>query len=260
MANNKKKLLGVNAEIAVKNYRQPVFVIGLMRSGTTFLADKLSSHPQLLKIGNECSDAWHQLADAPIRGTCSYRDASHFKPEHTYRMTRYFDDFISESKGLKRHLMRLKLRQQRKLGRVFYDWENIIPLNKSTHLVNKIEFVRTVFPEAKIIYIIRDIHGQVASMKQHFLNESKKGMNHVLPADDLSCWSMGQNTRPVEGRTYPTDFSTLPEAWLRLNKLAFEALEKLKFQDTLVVSYEEMVTNQATTFHHIFSFLEFFNK
>ncbi len=260
MATQKKKLLGVPAEIEPVKHQQPVFVIGLMRSGTTFLVDKLSSHPQLLKIGNECSDAWHQLADAPIRGECSFCDASHYKPSHTYNMTRYFDDFIAESKGVKRHLARLKLYYQRKLGRVFYDWDNVIPLNKSTHLVNKIEFVRAVFPESKIIYIIRDVYGQVASMKQHFFNESGKGSVHQLPNKANACWSVENVAKEAADRIYPDNFNLLPEAWLRLNLLAIKALQKLEFSNCLLLSYEDMVQEQAQTFSRIFQFLQLNNK
>jgi hypothetical protein len=117
-----------------------------------------------------------------------------------------------------------------------------------------------VFPESKIIYIIRDIHGQVASMKQHFINESKKGSVHKLPKLENACWSVDKSANEDADRIYPGNFNLLPEAWLRLNECALKSLQKLKFKNCLVLSYEQMVQHQEKTFGDIFEFLQLSKK
>ena len=45
-----RNAFGTHGEPAPKPLAAPIFVTGCMRSGTTFLVDKMATHPQLLKI------------------------------------------------------------------------------------------------------------------------------------------------------------------------------------------------------------------
>ena len=56
-----------------------------MRSGTTFLVDKLSSHPQLLKIGVELNQVWTDIGGASIKGTCDHKVAADASAEYPTR-------------------------------------------------------------------------------------------------------------------------------------------------------------------------------
>ena len=94
-----RDFFGTHGEPKARQYHPPVFLTGCMRSGTTFLADKLASHPQLLKIGVEMNDVWTDIGGASISGTCEYRNASHVTTEYTFQMTSYIQDFINESKS-----------------------------------------------------------------------------------------------------------------------------------------------------------------
>ena len=82
-----RNLFGTHGEPAARMTNAPLFVTGSMRSGTTFLVDKLSSHPQLLKIGVELNQVWTDIGGASIKGTCDHKVATDASAEYTYQMT-----------------------------------------------------------------------------------------------------------------------------------------------------------------------------
>lgn len=257
-----RRVFKTYGEPASKKYNMPLFVTGCPRSGTTLLVDKLSSHPQLLKIGVELNDAWTKIGGASIKGHCDYKNATDASGYYTYQMTNYFSDFIHESKTLKRHLMRANSRLNYKTGRVFYDWPNIIPVNKSPHLMNKIGYVRSLFPQSKFIIIIRDIYGHSASMKHHFLKLHRtKSLLYYVPNEKHACWSNTSNKNTITGvKYYPENFELIPEMWFKLNILALETVKTLAEEQVLIVSYENLVNDQENTIKRIFQFLKLDEK
>ena len=66
---------------ALKTYPQPpsheveppLFITGVMRSGTTFLVSKVVSHPQLLKVGDELDKDWNNIGGAQIGAKCFHK-------------------------------------------------------------------------------------------------------------------------------------------------------------------------------------------
>ena len=149
-----RNLFGTHGEPAARMTNAPLFVTGSMRSGTTFLVDKLSSHPQLLKIGVELNQVWTDIGGASIKGTCDHKVAADASAEYTYQMTTYFANFIQESQSFKRKAMRRYAKYFHGLGRASYDWENIIPVNKSPHLMNKLGYVGALFPKSTLLLIV----------------------------------------------------------------------------------------------------------
>lgn len=239
-------------------HEPPVFVIGCMRSGTTLLADKLSQHPQLLRVGNELQDVWGEIAGAPCGDECPYRGREHLTADAVAGMSSYFTRFIAESRRVRRHLMRIKKRLKQMPGRVFYDWDRVAPLHKSTHLVNKIEFVHAMFPRARILFIVRNIHAQAASMKLHLLKYARStGRRYLKPDEPGACWSVvdGEETSFDDRNLFPEQFSVIPEMWMRLNRLAVDSAARLPDNTLLPISYERLVTHQEDVIGNIFRFL-----
>ena len=245
-----------HGEPKAKQYHPPVFLTGCMRSGTTFLADKLASHPQLLKIGVEMNDVWTDIGGAAISGTCEYRNASHVTTEYTFQMTSYIQDFINESKSLKRAAMRSYLKFFHGLGRAEYDWNNLKPLNKSPHLMNKLSYVGGLFPSSILILIVRDIYSHSASMKYHFEKlHAFDGRSYFLEESPNSCYGRTFQNQNRE-RTFPGDFSIIPEMWMRMNELALKELDNAPFAKKIVISYEDLVRNQKGILLSLFKALD----
>lgn len=264
LSNSLRKVFGTVGQPNAEEKRLPIFIIGCMRSGTTFLVDKLTSHPQLLKIGSELNEVWTDIGGANCQETCEYKSAKDSNARFTYQMSNYFFEFIQQSKSIKRHLMRLSILLNHKKGRVFYDWKNIIPVNKSPHLMNKIGYVNALFPGSKMVLIIRDIYSHSSSMKAHFDVEFKRtNLVKVFPKDDKLCWGNVSKSeiKGIESSlTYPGNFSLIPEMWIRLNYLALKEIETLEANQRLIVCYEDLVTNQKEQIHATFKFIDLESK
>ena len=253
-----RNLLKTHPQTASRNIEPPLFITGLMRSGTTFLVSKVVSHPQLLKVGDELDKVWDHIGGAQIGAKCVHKTEEDASSEFTYQMSNYFFDYLQESKGLKRHLMRAANKYNKGFGRIFHDWENIIPVNKSPHLVNKMEYVLALFPTSKFVYIIRDIRGHSASMKVHFnFYRTKKGKVAFLPEHELDCWSLIDETSETElgSKSYPPNFALLPQMWIRLNRIGLLTAKKLGTDKVMVVQYEDLIENQENLMKKIFDFI-----
>jgi hypothetical protein len=251
-----RDLLGTHGEPNASLLASPLFITGAMRSGTTYLVNKLAAHPQLLKIGSELNQVWTDIGGAPIKGHCPHLTEHDASPYFTYQMANYISSYIAESKTLKRHLARASKRLDTNLFRVTYDWESIIPVNKSPHLMNKLRYVHALFPNSKFIVIVRDIYGHSASMKHHFMSDDRL---KYMPSEPTACWSIAPKSEfqenPPSEKCYPPNFNTIPEMWFRLNELALREAASLPENQVLVLSYEALITEEHNTLERVFSFL-----
>lgn len=256
------KVLNLQTEIEPNYFQQPVFVVGCMRSGTSLLQNTLDEHPQLLKIGFELNDIWTKIGGANCMDNCSHKTASHLDMTFAHNMTNYFSESIREAKTFMRHVERLRNRWRFGSGGVFYDWENLIPVNKSPHLMNKIGYVGAMYPKAKFILIVRSIFGQSSSLKMHLDKYSEtEDVVGYLPDNGTSCWSIyrGRHDKPIE-RSYPGNFEMIPEAWMRLNSLAVSELSKMDDDRYIIISYENLVKEQYKVLKRVFDFLDLSDK
>lgn len=255
-----RNIFGTHGEPVPQKLLPPLFITGCMRSGTTILVDELSSHPQLLKIGVELNKVWTEIGGAPMLETCPCSENLETSSIHTFNMTNYIHQFINESKGFKRHLMRTSSKIENNLGRVFYDWDNLVPMNKSPHLINKIEYVKALFPQSKFIYIIRDIYNQSASLKIHLekLYHQKNEINY-FDENSNDCWErVVVNQRKAtwsDKNIFPESFKPIPLSWLKLNYYGLKSLKKLPKEDFVILNYDDLLSNKSEFYEHIFAFL-----
>ncbi|MEZ4826128.1 MAG: sulfotransferase [Bacteroidia bacterium] len=256
-----RKLLQMETEIPPRAFPAPLFIAGCMRSGTSLLVDKISQHPQLLKIGMELNDIWTAIGEAPCVGYCTHRDDSHASFTAAANMAHYFDRFIADAKSPRRYLMRISNLFRFGSGAFFYDWDHLIPVNKSPHLTNKIRYVHSLFPQSKIVLIIRSIEGHCASTKVFFDREYEllKRLNHI-PEDPAGCYTrFPESFTPegvISGRHYPGDFSVIPEMWIRLNALGLRDILTLPQDKYCIIGYEDLVNRQPEVLEKLFAFLQ----
>lgn len=253
------KLLNVPTEPPAKKFNDPVFLIGLMRSGTTLLMNTLSEHPQLLKAGFELNQMWTEIGGAPCSSECVERLATDVEADYQNNVTAYFASYIQQSKSLLRHSSRWSQKRFYGSGRVFYDWDHLHLMNKSPHLSNKISYLNKMYPNAKFVVIVRSPYGQAASQKMHFLsNHKKRNINFYLPDDEASCWSkriMGAESNLEKERIFPGNFSMIPEAWLKLNTTIFKHLNDVEESRKIVFAYEDFILNREECMSSIFKLL-----
>ena len=216
-----RNTFGTHGEPAPKPLAAPIFVTGCMRSGTTFLVDKMATPPQLLKIGVEMNAIWDSIGGAPIKAMRRY--------------AKYYHG----------------------LGRASYDWDHIIPVNKSPHLMNKIGYVSGLFPQSTLVLIVRDIYSHSASMKVHFEKLQKAdGRQYFISSDPTSCYGQTYGAVPSTARAYPEHFEIIPQMWMRMNALAMEEFAAAKCARKIVIRYEDLVTKQGEVLSALFNALD----
>ena len=252
------KILNVPTEKPAKQFNDPVFLIGLMRSGTTLLMHSLSEHPQLLKVGFELNTMWREVGGLKgDKNSCPRLTEDDFKQIYLKNVVHYFSDYIADSKSILRHLSRIDQRRVHGSGGIFYDWDNVIPLNKSPHLSNKVRYLSKLFPRAKFVVLVRPIESQSASLKKHFQNAKlSKGKEYFLPDENGSCWTKVNETNKLQSKeTATADFSSIVKSWLSLNYTMLKDLEAVN-NPSLIVDYNDLVVDQSKTLRTIFKFLD----
>ena len=256
-----RKTLNMESEITPKPFPDGLFIVGCHRSGTSMLVDKLTQHPQLFKVGVELNDIWTAIGGAQCKGLNEYRDEKDANFQAANNMTHYFSRFIDESKSFRRHLMRSKNWFTSRKGSIFYDWDHVIPVNKSPNLTNKIGYIHTLFPGFKVILIVRSILGHSSSAKVFFnrLYENYGMVNYIAenPKDGYIRIHKDETTnQALDDRIFPGDFSIIPYLWIRLNRVAMEDIVRLPEEQRLIISYEDFVRYQDHYLERIFDFLE----
>ncbi|MBC8343105.1 MAG: sulfotransferase, partial [Bacteroidetes bacterium] len=211
------KYINLNpSELLPSDFRHPVFVLGLMRSGTSLLLNILSEHPQLLKIGVELNSIWTQIGGACCQGECHYKTAKDVKPEYVVNMTNYFRESIFYYRSGRQAWKRFLFSRKYGSGGISKDWDQIIPVNKSPHLSNKALYLHEMFPESKFILIIRSIQSHSYSLKRHFEKDyEKRKLVNYLPQDGKNCWTrmwLEDLADKDQNRIFPSNFSLIPEA------------------------------------------------
>ena len=133
-------------------------------------------------------------------------------------------------------------------------------LDKTTHLMNKISYLNGIFPDAKFIFILRDVYSQTNSMAKHLQILAKKNRWHIqYPNIKGECWRFipvteGRNTngKPVESY----HFSDIPLYWIEHNASALKFLDTLSKNRKIYISYEQLVNDLNTVIDRLESFLE----
>jgi len=138
--------------------RSPIFVIGCGRSGTTLLFDLLKRHPVLVPTtghpDGEDHVGWIEHGGALIAGlaTPTPADLGHVGYEFCLHMNE--DDVTDEIRASMHRYYGADVLEGRKSIRV---------VNKCPHLANKLRYVRSIFPDARFLHIVREPVAMVAS-------------------------------------------------------------------------------------------------
>ncbi|MFL6292071.1 MAG: sulfotransferase family protein [Thermoanaerobaculia bacterium] len=201
--------------------RRPIFLLGTVRSGTTYFARCVGDHPQVINAGFELSKEWHELTGVEIATpglSCVHCPPA--GPEAVAgREAQVREGFA-------------------RLHSVKGGWSGTRLFNKSPHLWNKLPLVRALFPDAVLLVTSRDLRSTVASTKRLWEKMEKDwGVKHYLPEDTEACWSV---QGPDPARLFPGgDAAVLAEYWLRV----YEGIEREAggFQTVLPVRHQAFV-------------------
>ena len=159
----------------MKIKKSPIFIIGITRSGTTILHDMvMKACPGVVDLTNdddfECRNFWQEFGltiGSRRTGTfCECAKETDIDESSRVTIQAYVSSRLSQG-GL---------------------------ITKNPHLLNKIDYVANILPNAKFVLIVRDVMGVVASEKVGFNNafqgdEDSPSFIHYWPDTDFPCWS-----------------------------------------------------------------------
>ncbi|HWM90783.1 MAG TPA: sulfotransferase [Thermoanaerobaculia bacterium] len=201
--------------------RQPLFLVGTVRSGTTYFARCVADHPQVINAGFELSREWHELAGIEI--ATPGLPCVHCPPAGPEAVAGRVEEV---REGFAR------------LHSAKGGWSGTRLFNKSPHLWNKLPLIRALFPDAVLLVTSRDLRSTVASTKRLWEKMEKDwGVKHYLPEDPEACWSV---QGPDPDRLFPGgDAAVLAEYWLRV----YETIDReaAAFRTVLPVRHQAFV-------------------
>ena len=243
-----RKLLNIKREIAPRPFVPPVFLTGCMRSGTTFLTNLLTEHPQLLHLEGELINVWSAIGGMDCEQYRTYLNRGNVNSESTANMASHFEKCYLEFSKPKYHFWRLINKMKRGSGGLKKDWQGLRLMNKNVHFINRTDYLLEMFPQSKVILIIRPIEAQVNSLKLHFEKIEQNGKFTTCPDNYKDSWITGDQNRNW-------NLKQLAEKWVQLNKTAIEDLQQNNPEKFLILDYNKMVDSPKETISDIYNFL-----
>jgi hypothetical protein len=139
--------------------RQPVFVVGCGRSGTTMLFNVLAEHPSLVSTtgfpDGEDTQFWVEVAGAWMAGIGGVNSRTAIG--HCQCLPMSASDLEPGRREYVHRELHRRYRSLRRPGQRL--------LNKNPHLSNKLGFLLNLFSDASFIHIIRHPYPTIASWK-----------------------------------------------------------------------------------------------
>jgi hypothetical protein len=224
-------------EIAIS---KPIFVVGTIRSGTTLLAEMLDRSPHIAYCPFELKDLWSQVGGISM-ASAKTRDVICL--EYSAKDTRT---------GQRENLLASFLQRRttcvgKAPGATF--------LNKNPHLSNKLLLVHALFPDARFIWIHRELPQVVASIKRLFEDVCRRqGTWHWWPYRSKMtrsrCWNAfhSPKDRPdvSHERIFPGgDIQFIAEYWFETNRAIAEFFAATPAACGLKIAEEALVANPA---------------
>lgn len=240
--------------------QKPVFIVGCGRSGTTMLFDLLSTHPDLMRTNGypdgEDHDGWITHGKCVMAGIGNSRNSKYGSGINGFQYCL--------------HMTQADVTPEIVAGMHAYYLDEVLRgntdkrvLNKQPHLSNKLDYVLGIFPDAKIIHIIRDCEPTVASLIA-VMDEHPSLMTY-LPSDEAypCLWLMQKPDEPVaisrvnrHSRFYPGGGTAmLAEYWSKVNEGVVKQMVNSKDQ-LLTVRYEDLIAQPQTVTEKLMTFCE----
>tara|TARA_B100001989_G_scaffold3713_1_gene2475 strand:+ start:20655 stop:21569 length:915 start_codon:yes stop_codon:yes gene_type:complete len=248
-----KKIL-MNNHNNLPEIKKPIFIVGCGRAGTTILFNILSTHPSLFRTNGypdgEDHDGWVKYGQAIISGFGNVHNKRYKSGINGYNCCLEMNekDANEDVKKSMRNYYSNLLSTDSSKTRI---------INKCPHLSNKLKYVLSIFPDAKIIHIVRDCEANVASWIS--LMEEHKNIQVFLPNEELPCmWLLPKldNLSKNDKSYYPGgDGEMFIEYWEKVNKGIIKQMNDHKEQ-LISIKYEDLVDNPDMVMNNLINFLE----
>lgn len=238
---------------------RPIFVIGCGRSGTTLLFNLLSNHPDVAETtgypDGEDHIGWVKHGDCVMAGVGNVNSPMYEGGINGFHYCL--------------HMTERDVTPEIKASMHDYYWHDVLKknqtkraLNKTSHLSNKIGYLLEIFPDAKVVHIVRDCKAVVASWLA--VMEDHPSLVVYWPEEKYPClWLMPRPTSATAARLLATNERFYPggsgklfiEYWKSINLGIGEQFLGRESQ-LLRVKYEDLITSPSETLSEINNFCE----
>ena len=206
----------------------PFFIIGCGRSGTTVLGETLSSHPDI-KYLNERRDIWHLC----------YPEFNIWEETTNKRI------LVAD----KRHA---DITKNQKLKNLFFreqvSSKSSILLEKLPINSFRLEFLKSSFPDAKFIYLTRNGLEVSKSIEKKIKKKKWYTGNKFNLIKEITCEDLAKTKLELDVEKGMLE-------WRMSMSQSDHFFKKIKTEDFIHLSYEDLINNTEKTISTIFSFL-----
>lgn len=238
---------------------KPVFVVGCGRSGTTLLFDLLSQHPGLARTtgypDGEDHDGWIEHGKCVMAGIGNIHSEKYGNGINGYHACLHMtaEDVTPEIMEAMHSYYRNAVLKNDRIRRV---------INKCPHNSNKLDYMLGIFPDAKIVHIIRDCEPMLASwiavMNDH------PALVLYWPEEEFPCfWLLPKPQASAElkrlarhKRFFPGGGAEMFIDYWRKTNLGIEKQMQGRLEQLLVVRYEDLVAGPGYVLDEITRFCE----
>ena len=178
---------------AAPGFTQPIFIVGAPRSGTSLLQKIIRSHPAVWSLPSESNEIWDVHCHPALRRWESeYLSARDVTPKAAAEIRRMFHAYLAPARtwdALERRGLIWGFERQRRLRQwlkplythafpVFRALflsrpKHVRMLDKTASNCFRMGFVNTVFPDAKIIYTVRDGRNNINSLINSWMHPTR---------------------------------------------------------------------------------------
>ncbi len=230
---------------------RPILVIGCNRSGTTLIFNNLAEHPSTWGLYEESQHIFYR--HYPIHPEMGDRIADAPTPEVADAITRAFYDEAHNKEVLKDlPVLRLISRKllQRPMNRL-YKRPPLRLVEKTPANSLRIPFLARLFPEARILFVVRRAEDTISSLMEGWKNWSNTGSGpwiygewHYLVPPGWRAWTHRQLAEICAFQ------------WVESNRTALQDLEEHCRGRYLVVRYEDTMAEPVAAFERIRQYCE----
>jgi hypothetical protein len=228
----------------MKQIVRPVFIIGTPRSGTTQLLETLSKSESLWSLYTE-STIWNWIAGPKLKNWDSVElDEKDVNPQRKKQI---------------RELFYLSVKNHETIGDIAKP-DQLRMIEKTPDNCFRIDFIKSIFPDAYFIYIIRDGRNAVSSMMEAWRLYQK----YTVPVSEIRIdLENGEYTNQWWG-PLPKNWKNYTHAklsevcafqWIEGNRKARESLKSVLSSRKMVIRFEDFTQHPEQVISRLCIFL-----
>lgn len=224
----------------------PLIIVSVPRSGSTLLFEQLQRFAGFWSIGGESHAIFNafphlRAANAALDSGCL--DDSHADPGTCDQMRRCFAFLLGDHQG--QRYLQLNPRPR-----------NILLLEKTPRNALNIPFLLRVFPRARFVFLHREPRQNIASIMEAWSEGLQTGRFVTfrdLPGWDRPAWCflLPPGWRRLNGKTLA---NIAAFQWSAGNRIILDELKRLPPERWMTISYEQLISEPATTLAEVASF------